>query len=214
VSSMKKYYNEHLEANLDRLMAEKGLTGAQMGERMHCTEGAFNNYKKGRRFVTDDILQSMATALDVAPEDLLSPNTFINNKIMMVAESLGRDDLSPEEQVRYSDATYHAIPEEQSHRILLEENAKREVGEYIVAHPRAYVLVAVLSLISGFVFVFYPEPRTKAYSGIIMCALGMLISKSIKKPKKTDRILDVALGVVMIALIILFMVLGFETALQ
>ena len=212
--SSKKFYNEHLEANLDRLMAEQGITGAEMGRRMNCTEGAFNNYKKGRRFVAEDVLQAMATALGVAPEELLSEHTFIDNEIMTVAKSLGRDDLSPEEQKRYSNETYHAIPEDQSRRILLEENAKREVGEYIVSHPKACVLVAVLTLISMFVYIVYPEPHTKAYSGVIMCALGMLISKSIKKPKRMDRVMDVVLWIVMIALIILFVVLGIQSALQ
>lgn len=210
----KRYRNEHVEANIRHYMKERGMSQETLAKKISRSTTAVNQYISGDRRLDQENLQRIADALDVTVEDLLAERTVIDYTIFGLAENIGDESLPEGTRKRYADETYSAIPANESHRILLEENAKRELGEYIVSHPKAYVLIGILTVISVVVFLCYPEVHLRIYSGIIMCGLAMLIGKSIKKRKKIDKILDAALWTVMAILIVLFVATGIMAAMQ
>ena len=212
--SEKRYRNENIEANIRHYMKERGMSQQALADKIYRNVSTVNQYISGGRQLSQENLKLIADALEVTVEDLLAERTEVDYTIYGLAEDIGDETLPEGTRKRYADATYSAIPAEESQRILLEENAKRELGEYIVSHPKAYVLIGILTAISVVVFLFYPEVHSRIYSGIVMCGLGMLIGKSIKKRKKIDKILDAALLTVMVLLIVLFVVSGIKTALQ
>ena len=212
--SEKRYRNENIEANIRHYMKERGMSQQILADRIYRNVSTVNQYISGGRQLSRENLKLIADALEVSVEDLLAERTEEDYTISGLAEDIGDETLPEGTRKRYADATYSAIPAEESQRILLEENAKRELGEYIVSHPKAYVLIGILTAISVVVFLFYPEVHSRIYSGIVMCGLAMLIGKSIKKRRKIDKIMDVALLTIMVTLIILFVVSGIMTALQ
>ena len=212
--SEKRYRNENIEANIRHYMKERGMSQQALAEKIFCSVTAVNQYISGGRRLDQKNLELIAEALEVSVEDLLAERTGVDYAIFGLAEDISDETLPEDTRKRYADETYSAIPAEESRRILLEENAKRELGEYIVSHPKAYVLIGILTAISVVVFLFYPEVHSRIYSGIVMCGLAMLIGKSIKKRRKIDKIMDVALLTIMVTLIILFVVSGIMTARQ
>jgi len=209
-----EYYNENFEGNLLFYLQERGMTEKKLGELTNYDASTISGYKSGSRRLTDEAIERIASVLGITREALFEERTTVDNDIRDLSKKIGDETLSGKKRSRYSNETYSAIPKEESQRILREENAKREIGEYIVSHPRVYVLIGILTAISVAVFVFYPEVHSKIYSGIIMCGLAMLIGKSIKKRKTIDRILDIVLWIVIILLIALFVALGIKMALQ
>ena len=208
------HHNENFEANLLFYLQERGLTEKELGALTNYDPSTISGYKSGSRRLTDEAVERIAKVLKVKPEALFEERTKVDNEILGLSRKLNDETLPDQMRSRYSDETYSAIPVDESQRILREENAKREIGENIVSHPRVYVLIGLLTAISIAVFVFYPEVHSKIYSGIIMCGLAMLIGKSIKKRKTIDRVLDIFLWIVLILLIALFVGLGIKAALQ
>ena len=208
------HHNENFEANLLFYLQERGLTEKELGALTNYDPSTISGYKSGSRRLTDEAVERIAKVLKVKPEALFEERTKVDIEILGLSRKLNDETLPDQMRSRYSDETYSSIPVDESQRILREENAKREIGEYIVSHPRVYVLIGLLTAISIAVFVFYPEVHSKIYSGIIMCGLAMLIGKSIKKRKTIDRVLDIFLWIVLILLIALFVGLGIKAALQ
>ena len=159
--SEKRYRNENIEANIRHYMKERGMSQQALADRIYRNVSTVNQYISGGRQLSQENLKLIADALEVTVEDLLAERTEVDYTISGLAEDIGDEKLPEETRKRYADATYSAIPVEESHRILLEENAKRELGEYIVSHPKAYVLIGILTAISVVVFLFYPEVHSR-----------------------------------------------------
>lgn len=203
-----KHYNQYFYANVVRLMKVKKLSNQDMARAVGYTDKAFINVLNGERRLTDEWLELIARALGVPSDALFEVRTCVDNSIESIAMDVSAEDVTPEDQERYANELYGAIPKNHTKRLLKRENSKLAVGEFIIQHPRMCTIIAVLLVVSMATYLFYPEPYTRIYSGIIMCGMGILLSPIWKRKSWLSVAMDILLWGILILLVILFLIFG------
>lgn len=95
-----KYIYAPLAVRLKMLREEKGLTQAELAERLHVTRGAIAQYETGKRRPKIDTIQKIAAALEVELADILDFSDLRLGNVLI-------PDLSDDEQViQYKDIVH------------------------------------------------------------------------------------------------------------
>lgn len=88
-----KYDYVPLAIRIKILREEKGLTQAELAERLHVTRGAITQYETGKRRPKIDTIQKIAAALEVELSDILDFSDLRLGNVLIPA------DLSDDEQI-------------------------------------------------------------------------------------------------------------------
>ena len=203
-----KHYNQYFYANVVWLMKVKKLSNQDMARAVGYTDKAFINVLNGERRLTDEWLELIARALDVPSDALFEVRTCVDNSIESIAMDVSANDVAPEDQARYANELYGAIPECHTKRLLKRENSKLVVGEFIIQHPRMCTIIAVLLVVSMATYLFYPEPHTRILSGIITCGMGILLRPIWKRKCWLSVAMESLLWGILIFLVIIFLIFG------
>ncbi len=203
---MPKHNNPYFAPNLEFYLAERNMTQQELAAKIYKDSSMISNYKKDRRNLDDDTLLDIAKVLGVSVEDLLKPRTVIDNKISGVKKSLENEELTDEERLDYANKTFDAIPQDESEIIVDKKNADEKLGKLIIKHPLGKILVYGAFIICA-ALLFHPHPLVKLIAQIILIVAGLIIGCNIKNTKKIDKVLNVALYILLAILGIVLLIL-------
>lgn len=120
---------ERFKENLNRYMHIKGITQADIVDRLHVSSATASDWVNGNKYPRVDAMQALAELLEVSMQDLIqyaSADTNNNNDLMALRERLRRQ---PGMRILF-DATKNATEQDLLDAVhLIEGFKKRRDGE-------------------------------------------------------------------------------------